>query len=842
MSYGEDGGELDLRPIHLACLSGGNGQGKSTLVDAITWALWGRSRAAREDDLLRQGTTEMEVELVFASGGACYRVIRKRVLRRSASAAVLELAVLDGDTYRAITGATIAETERQIADMLHLSYETFINSSLLLQGRADLFTTKKPAERKEVLAEILGLQRYEALADRARERERLFRQRADAATARVADLDRILADLPALYRQRAAATADLEQTQSRRLAQELLVTELEVRVRGMSTLQESLLRLRQRLGQIDAEEAAQRTLRETAAARIARVEELLGGETAIRARLSALHEARIENDRFTAVLHALRALEVRCAEQERAIAREEERLGGERTQQARVAQEAQTAAQSATERRVRLAGYEREIGRLPDAQRERERLVAEERRLLEETGRLEATNTALEAQRKELRKRIEGLRAAGAACPVCGSAMDEAQRTRLHDEAMAAGLRGKAEILEHAERIAVLGREREALQRALRTAEAEVARIHGHYQQVGALEQELRQLEAIAARLGPAQAEMERLGIVVGTGAFALDQRQALRALQAEIDALGYDPRAHQALQARIRDLAPAEQQRAALEQAHEERHAAQIDVQMADLRLATAAGERARLQEEQAPLVEATRNLPALQADLTAQQRALTDLRAAEGALQQLLGRLHSQIEDGDRYTREREVQVRLRDEETRHGWAHHELAAIFGRRGIQAMLIENALPELEQDANDLLARMTDNSTQVSFVTRRESKAGSAVETLEIRIADTMGTRAYELFSGGEAFRINLAVRIALSKLLARRAGADLSFLLIDEGFGSQDAQARDRLVQSISAIAADFQKILVVTHIDELKDQFDVHVEVSKGPGGSQIAISAA
>ena len=158
-----------------------------------------------------------------------------------------------------------------------------------------------------------------------------------------------------------------------------------------------------------------------------------------------------------------------------------------------------------------------------------------------------------------------------------------------------------------------------------------------------------------------------------------------------------------------------------------------------------------------------------------------------------------------------------------------------MFGKRGIQTMLIENALPELEQDANDLLARMTDNSTQVKFATQRQGTSGKAIETLEIQIADTMGTRTYEMFSGGEAFRINFAIRIALSKLLTRRAGTDLSFMLIDEGFGTQDEQGRDRLVEAIGAIADDFEKILVVTHIDDLKDQFDVHVEVSKGPAGS-------
>jgi exonuclease SbcC len=97
-------------------------------------------------------------------------------------------------------------------------------------------------------------------------------------------------------------------------------------------------------------------------------------------------------------------------------------------------------------------------------------------------------------------------------------------------------------------------------------------------------------------------------------------------------------------------------------------------------------------------------------------------------------------------------------------------------------------------------------------------------------------------MFSGGEAFRINLAIRIALSRLLARRAGADLRFLLIDEGFGSQDAQGRDRLVEAIAAIADDFEKILVVTHIDELKERFDVQIEVTKGEGGSRVQVVTA
>ncbi|MCJ7654495.1 MAG: hypothetical protein MUO97_04210 [Dehalococcoidia bacterium] len=102
------------------------------------------------------------------------------------------------------------------------------------------------------------------------------------------------------------------------------------------------------------------------------------------------------------------------------------------------------------------------------------------------------------------------------------------------------------------------------------------------------------------------------------------------------------------------------------------------------------------------------------------------------------------------------------------------------------------------------------------------------------------MGTRNYEMYSGGEAFRIDLTLRIALSRLLVRRAGASLPILIIDEGFGTQDSSGRERLVEAISSIQGDFEKIFVITHFEELKDRFPVLINVAKTANGSMISIS--
>ena len=145
----------------------------------------------------------------------------------------------------------------------------------------------------------------------------------------------------------------------------------------------------------------------------------------------------------------------------------------------------------------------------------------------------------------------------------------------------------------------------------------------------------------------------------------------------------------------------------------------------------------------------------------------------------------------------------------------------------------------EIEEEANQLLSRMTDGRMHVRLKSQRETLKGKTIETLDIEVSDELGPRSYDLFSGGEAFRINFAIRIALSKLLARRAGARLQTLIIDEGFGTQDSQGRERLVQAINSVQEDFARILVITHIEELKDAFPVRIDVFKTPEGSQIAI---
>src|SRR5579859_1682013 len=134
---------LDFTGIHVAVLCGENGAGKSSLLDAITWALWGRARAKTDTELVHQGQSEMRVEFTFALGEQTYRVVRARRVGKSANSLLDFQAANDEGRLVSICEATIPKTQEKINRILRLTYDTFTNSAYLVQGQADEFTGKR---------------------------------------------------------------------------------------------------------------------------------------------------------------------------------------------------------------------------------------------------------------------------------------------------------------------------------------------------------------------------------------------------------------------------------------------------------------------------------------------------------------------------------------------------------------------------------------------------------------------------------------------------------------------------------------------------------------------------
>ncbi len=137
---------VDFRHLTVACLSGENGAGKSALLDAMTWAVWGKSRAQRDLDLISLGQDEMEVTFVFRMGAREYRVMRRRA--RTRPTLEFDTRVADSENWLPIGGDSVRDTQQRIIRELRLDHETFVNSAFLEQGNADRFHAKPTRRTK----------------------------------------------------------------------------------------------------------------------------------------------------------------------------------------------------------------------------------------------------------------------------------------------------------------------------------------------------------------------------------------------------------------------------------------------------------------------------------------------------------------------------------------------------------------------------------------------------------------------------------------------------------------------------------------------------------------------
>ena len=258
---------LDLTGLHLACLAGSNGAGKSSLLDAITWALWGKARTRRDDDLIHADEEEMKVQLTFALSGDRFRVTRYRS-RKGRGTSLLDLEVADSGGWRSLSDATIRGTQQHINDLLKLDYETFINSAFLVQGRADEFTQKTPGERKAILGEILGLDRWATYEDRVKQRLKAVEtdstllerdlERIDEEIGREAEFqnelteaETTLDEINAQVEEAESFVRELEATRQNRLAQQDRYEDLDKQIartrRDLNSLMQRRKKIEQRL-------------------------------------------------------------------------------------------------------------------------------------------------------------------------------------------------------------------------------------------------------------------------------------------------------------------------------------------------------------------------------------------------------------------------------------------------------------------------------------------------------------------------------------------------------------------------------------------------------------------
>jgi exonuclease SbcC len=840
LSY-HDRAELDFSTFDLACISGHNGAGKSSLLDAITWALFGEARG-KSSDVINLHSNAAEVTLTFTHEENTYRV--QRTLPRNKST-VLEFQVKTDDGWRPLTEKTTRDTEARIEQTLRLDYDTFVNASFFLQGKADQFTQQNPSKRKEVLSNILGLEMWEEYKNRSAERRKLIEREVDGIQARIEEIDLELGEEESRKTRLIQLESTLQQLTAARTAQEsvlesikMTVAVLEDQRKLVDTLNASLDRSRSNLFGLETRLSAKEADRDSYAALVNRAKEIESTHKEwqkVRKELEAwdrtasqFHEH--EKDR-TPLLERI-AIERAKLEQELELLQLQEQVISE---------------QSAT-----VSGLEAEIERvqslLADAQQrfnERTKLDREKNAARERQAELKAENDALKADMNQLKERIDALKSAGGAtCPLCGQELSEEHRLstleQLEMEGKQKGDRYRGNQSEAADLVKQITSYEQEISN-LASAENERIRFTGEISQ---LTERLEIFQFAANEWETAgKKRLHEVEEILENETYAIEEHKQLAKIDKELAKLGYNAAKHDELREKENELRSIEEDFSNLKSAKEV--SKQIESEIKNLQ-SEIKNRETEIESLEADYESALTKLGAAEAqspDLEDAERELFRLRESENKTRDELGGAKQRVEVlSTLRTRKAEFE-RERESLQKRIVQHKTLERAFGKDGVPALLIEQALPQIEEKANDLLDRLSDGQMAIRFVTQAEykdKKRDDLRETLEIQISDSAGIRAYEMYSGGEAFRVNFAIRLALSEILAQRKGARLQTLVIDEGFGSQDTLGRQRLVEAINLVKDDFAKILVITHLEELKDAFPTRIEVEKTERGSMISVS--
>ena len=886
LSYGPEPQLIDFQPYHLICLSGKNGHGKSALLDAITWAIWGHARkttgtSKADEGLVHLGQKHMLVIIEFQVGEHTYKIRREYIKGQSKAFSTVEFGSIQEDgSIKSLTEKTIKTTQDIIERTLGITYEAFINSAFLRQGQSNEFSKKSSKERKEILAAILQLQEFDSLKNYALNAIKDLQHTLLAKQSIFEHLKKeqeFLANTPELFAQleQGITTNALEEkellnkknmleksmqeyhqiVQEQALAKkqsDQLCEELKISTQKLNALENDLEDTRKKLSMLDQRAHLEKTKSDYEAQLKIHDEKL---QQKLQLKEAYLHHKEQEllvqkelEQEFSKNLQETHTKLQLLTQQIDFLQKSEQEL------QKNIA----TKSLDYTKLTDESAHLEKEIfafdaSKLNNAQKEYEVLQKHHQELHIQLQHL-APNL------EELKHKEKLVQEQDSCCPLCEQQISGSRKkflqkkleTSLHDiqeliskttleeQETSLSLQKQAHVVQtlhkdHQDFLVLQQKfqeishkknhtflEYDALQKQLDTANLHIQTLKSDHETVQ------KSSIDVHKEFHTKQAEHKQLQKI----------QTAITQIIAQGKALAYQEQDHENLRKALQEIQLKISQTASSETLYKEQIIVQEKIIAAKQHNADL---EAKIKNFPAILniLEQQEAFKALESEYAALQKEIDIVKNIQqqqaqekGKLQALLSKqesliLHMQVLEKEALSLEKEI------------GEYQEIARALGKDGIQALLIEEAIPEIEQEANDLLSRLTNNQTQIFIESLRDLKKGGHKETLDIKIADSFGLRPYEMFSGGEAFRIDFALRIAISKLLARRAGTTLQTLIIDEGFGSQDEEGLSLIMDNIYKIQDDFAKVIIVSHLPSLKEQFPVQFIVQKHATGSCIKI---
>jgi DNA repair protein SbcC/Rad50 len=783
---------LDLSGLDLFAITGATGAGKSSLIDALVFALYGQvPRVGKEyRQLISHQAERLSVLLEFEVGGRGYRIARSA--RANNGPVQVRLEHRNGKGWES-SADRVKEIEAEVVKIVGLDYDAFTRSVVLPQGQFDAFLKGEPKERRKILVALLNLGVYEDMHRIANARAAEARREAEFIAGQLA--------------------VDFKDATEEALAARVLgLAEAEKGACGLESAQAALAEGLEMAGRVRAARRELATLLrdlEGEQAKVGKAEVLLA--EADRKREGLEREAK------------------EVAEALSACGFDAERHGtllGARPRVESLADVAPKAARlglSVSDKGSALDGARAALAEADRLRPKAESAVAEARAALE-AARAERDGLRRRHSAVELRRHLK----AGGACPVCEQTVKTVPRGTASGLEAAEAAVGKAEAAERAT-VDALGQARVGVERARGES--------------AGLEKELAQVEAQRKETAEAcEALRTTLGSAGWSVADLADPKALLAALGRELKALEAARTERDRLEGRRRALeneraggaaslaaarAEAESARTRAAELSSRRGAAQLALDSALTALAALA-KRASW-DGLAGAAAGRDEVDALEARRAAVQREAADLAGT-------IARLRAEAQQIERkIARAAELQQKKKA---------LEASGALAQTLAQHLRADQFLAYVQEEALRLLAE--DGSRHLHMLS--QGRYSLVCEEQEFAVLDHWNAdsrRSVKTLSGGETFLASLALALALAESLARlsaegRAGEALESLFLDEGFGALDAETLDVVVQAIEALQGGQRMVGIVTHIPELAERMPARLEVRRGPQSATVAIA--
>lgn len=776
----------------LVAVTGSNGAGKSSMLELLAGALFRQCPTRGSlSDLATTRDAFVEVEVV---NGQRYRV-RQTIDAVSKKG---ETVIVDAENRPVVASGKVREADHYIAK--HLTPPSVLYASTFAAQGSGQFLDLSVGERKACLLRILGIERLESLAEKAREHVRETK-------AALATLDARIADERARARDPVQVEAELEALKQQR-----------------ADLEESLSRAKEALVELSAQEEQAKAAHRAAEDVVRRRGEIQGRLDGARSRLTDVTKRLTNNEGLIAQRDEIRVAEHEAKELDEALAGLVEDIGQARTAEATANQARASArdaladvsarASRAADRKKRLearvldrVAIERAAAAAPDL---RAAVAAEEAAV---SAIEEAIGQATAITISDAATRVTNLRA-----PLRAIARGVPEPDSVAKAALIADDFAAEQAIEVPKKLAEDRRTLDAARAALSTKRRELASVEKTAARASELATVDAEIAAVATEIAGLEEEATKARAVFD----AASDHAALKGTELN------------AMEAKRRDI---EIERAKIDPLVKlGERLMQAEVRIAELspQAASARSEIVELEAQLAAL-PAPSELPRLP-DVDGARRLVdsveAQLRSAEAKIAVKTAQHSDAIASASRLD-QLEADRRKHDEELAD-WTR--LADDLGRDGLQAAEIDAAGPELTELVNDLLRSCVGSRWTVMIeATRLSSDGKRQLEGCEVRVIDTERGRdgAAESLSGGERVIVGEAVSLALSMLACRRSGVQGASLIRDESGAALDPVNGRRYVSMLRRAAelVGASKVLFVSHSAELAEMADARIEVRDG-----------